>query len=189
MQSQVFPSRFLAEVKSEPSRHLPVSPTHPHSPLNLSRLPRDFPSQATLHLCGCNQGAPRRSAGHRLGSETEPREPVTRQTPGPGPLRGYPGFWRNWSVRRKALWNFHLRTQVLGSKLGDIQAFKGWGQGAWGGRGGRAPTWSQGCVHTPVQSCGALPLWHFIEFGSQARATRVRGPWRPGSASPGILGG
>lgn len=127
MQSQVFPSRFLAEVKSEPSRHLPVSPTHPHPPLNLSRLPRDFSSQATLHLCGCNQGAPRRSAGHRLGSETEPREPVTRQTPGPGPLRGYPGFWRNWSVRRKALWNFHLRIQVLGSKLGDTQAFKGWG--------------------------------------------------------------
>ena len=116
MQSQVFPSRFLAEVKSEPSRHLPVSPTHPHSPLNLSRLPRDFPSQATLHLCGCNQGAPRRSAGHRLGSETEPREPVTRQTPGPGPLRGYPGFWRNWSVRRKAL---------CSSKLGCTQNHPG----------------------------------------------------------------
>lgn len=38
--------RFLAEVNREPSRYLPVSPPPPRSFLNLSLLPRDFPSQA-----------------------------------------------------------------------------------------------------------------------------------------------
>lgn len=114
--------RFLAEVNHEPSRYLSVSPPPSRSLLNLSLLPRDFPTRQTLQLCGCNQGAPR-SAGHGPGSKTKPRVPVTRRTAGPGPLCAYPGCWRNWSVRRKALWNFHLRSQVLGSKLGDTQVF------------------------------------------------------------------